>query len=148
MKKTFPILALLLCLSCNNSGTSSADFDVDLIKNPNTAEGYDGSVGLPSLVFDKDLHDFGRISEGESISFSFHFTNKGNDDLVISGCHASCGCTVADYPKGRIAPGGEGYITVSFNSRGKVGQQYQEVVVSSNSQPSRQVLKITAQVAN
>jgi hypothetical protein len=29
-----------------------------------------------------------------------------------------------------------------------VGQQYQEVVVSSNSQPSRKVLKITAQIAN
>lgn len=147
MRKLIPLLALLLCLACNNSGSSSSEFDVDLIKNPNTAEGYDPSVGVPELVFDSDLHDFGRISEGESISYSFHFTNKGNADLVISGCHASCGCTVADYPKGRIAPGQEGYVTVSFNSRGKVGQQYQEVVVSSNSQPSRKVLKITAQVA-
>lgn len=148
MKKLLPLFALLLCLSCNHSGSNSSDFDVDLIQNPNSAGGYNQSVGLPSIVFDADLHDFGRISEGESISYSFHFTNKGDGDLVISGCHASCGCTVADYPKGRIAPGGEGYITVTFNSRGKVGQQYQEVVVSSNSQPSRKVLKITAQIAN
>ncbi len=148
MKRLIPILALLLCLACNNGGSSSSDFDVDLIQNPNTADGYDASVGIPQMVFDADLHDFGRISEGESISYSFHFTNKGNGDLVISGCHASCGCTVADYPKGRIAPGEEGYVTISFNSRGKVGQQYQEVTVSSNAQPSRHVLKITAQVAN
>ncbi len=148
MKRLFPLLALLLCMACGGGDGTSSDVDVDLIQNPNSAEGYDHSVGVPQLVFDADLHDFGRISEGESISYSFHFTNKGNSDLVISGCHASCGCTVADYPKGRIAPGEEGYVTVSFNSRGKVGQQYQEVTVSSNAQPSRQVLKITAQVAN
>lgn len=148
MKKLLPLFALLLCLSCNNNGTNSSDYDVDLIQNPNSAQGYDKSVAVPVMAFDADLHDFGRISEGESISYSFHFTNKGNADLVISGCHASCGCTVADYPKGRIAPGEEGYVTITFNSRGKVGQQYQEVTINSNAQPSRQILRIVAQVAN
>ena len=148
MKRLLPLLALFFLLSCNSAGGSAADVDVDLIQNPNSAAGYDESAGLPVLVFDSDLHDFGRISEGESISFSFHFTNKGTGDLIISGCSASCGCTVADYPKGRIAPGKDGYVTVSFNSRGKMGQQYQEVTVSSNAQPSRKVIKITAQVAN
>ena len=70
-------MALLLCLSCNRTSSNSSDFDVDLIQNPNTAQGYDNNVGMPQLVFDTDLHDFGRISEGESISYSFHFTNKG-----------------------------------------------------------------------
>lgn len=148
MKRILPFMALLLILSCNRTSSNSSDFDVDLIQNPNTAQGYDNNVGMPQLVFDTDLHDFGRISEDESISYSFHFTNKGKSDLVITNCHASCGCTVADFPKGRIAPGADGYVTVSFNSRGKVGQQYQEVTVSSNAQPSRHVLKITAQIAN
>lgn len=140
-------IALSFFVSCH-SASSSGDIDVDIIQNPNSAEGYDESVGLPALTFDCDLHDFGRITEGESIAYSFHFRNTGKSDLVISGCNASCGCTVADYPKKRIAPGEEGYVTVSFNSRGKVGQQYQEVTVNSNAQPSRNVLKITAQVVN
>ena len=93
------------------------------------------------------MHDFGRITQGESISYSFHFRNTGSADLVISGCSATCGCTVADYPRGRIAPGKDGYVTVSFNSQGKTGQQYQEVTVNSNAQPSRNILKITAQVS-
>jgi hypothetical protein len=97
-------------------------------------------------MFDKDLHDFGRITQGESLTYSFHFRNSGNADLIISSCSATCGCTVADYPRKRIAPGEDGYISVSFNSQGKVGQQYQEITVSSNAQPSRYVLKITAQV--
>ncbi len=149
MKKTLLLIALLPLLwlsSCGGQGSSS-DIDVDLIDNPNSASGYDNSAHVPVLTFDSDLHDFGRITQGESISYSFHFRNTGNSDLVISGCSATCGCTVADYPRGRIAPGGEGYVTVSFNSQGKTGQQYQEVTVSSNAQPGRAVLKITAQVS-
>ena len=138
-------MLLLLFAACGGPSTSGSDIDVDLINNPISAEGYDQTAQMPVISFDKDLHDFGRITQGESISYSFHFRNTGNADLVISGCSATCGCTVADFPRGRIAPGQEGYVTVSFNSKGKVGQQYQEVTVNSNAQPARNTLKITAQ---
>ena len=144
--KLLSLLLLTFLLTSCNHGSQQGDIDVDLIQNPTSAEGYDASEPMPVMAFDCDLHDFGRISQGESISYSFLFLNKGKRDLVISGCSATCGCTVADYPRGRIAPGGHGYITVTFNSQGKTGQQYQEVTVSSNAQPSKNVLKIVAQV--
>ncbi len=144
-KKTILLLAALslLATGCRNKDREA---DVDLIKNPRSAQGYNNNAKMPALTFDSDLHDFGRISAGESISYSFHFRNTGDADLVISSCSATCGCTVADYPKGRIAPGNDGYITVTFKSAGKSGQQFQEVTVVSNAQPSRQKLKIIAQV--
>lgn len=142
-----PFVFLLLMAGACAHHDPAAEIDVDLINNPNSAEGYDKSARVAQMSFDHDLHDFGRISQGESISYSFHFRNTGTSDLVISGCSATCGCTVADYPRGRIAPGGDGYVTVSFNSQGKTGQQYQEVTVSSNAQPGRHILKITAQVS-
>ena len=149
MKKTLVsmlmLLSLLLAAACADT-QKNGDIDVDLINNPNSAQGYDQSARVPKITFDSDLHDFGRITEGESISYSFHFRNTGDADLVLSGCSATCGCTVADYPRGRIAPGKEGYVTVTFNSQGKTGQQYQEVTVTSNAQPGRNILKITAQV--
>jgi hypothetical protein len=149
MKKTLAstllLLSLLLAAACADT-QKNGDIDVDLINNPNSAQGYDQSARVPKITFDSDLHDFGRITAGESISYSFHFRNTGDADLVLSGCSATCGCTVADYPRGRIAPGKEGYVTVTFNSQGKTGQQYQEVTVTSNSQPGRNILKITAQV--
>ena len=147
MKHTLiPLLLLAFMLVACNRTSQQSDINVDLIHNPNSADGYDKSEPMPVMAFDCDLHDFGRISQGESISYSFHFLNRGKRDLVISGCSATCGGTVADYPRGRIAPGGDGYITVTFNSQGKTGQQYQEVTVSSNAQPSKNVLKIVAQV--
>ena len=149
MKKTLTsmlmLLSLLLAAACADT-QKNGDIDVDLINNPNSAQGYDQSARVPKITFDSDLHDFGRITAGESISYSFHFRNTGDADLVLSGCSATCGCTVADYPRGRIAPGKEGYVTVTFNSQGKTGQQYQEVTVTSNAQPGRNILKITAQV--
>ena len=149
MKKTLAstllLLSLLIAVACADT-QKNGDIDVDLINNPNSAQGYDQSARVPKITFDSDLHDFGRITSGESISYSFHFRNTGDADLVLSGCSATCGCTVADYPRGRIAPGKEGYVTVTFNSQGKTGQQYQEVTVTSNAQPGRNILKITAQV--
>lgn len=145
MKKTLHIVmmaGLMAVCGCRQGGSA----DVDLIRNPSSAQGYNEAMKMPVMQFDSDLHDFGRLSAGESISYSFHFRNTGNADLVISSASATCGCTVADYPKGRIVPGGDGYITVTFKSAGKAGQQYQEVTVVSNAQPATSRLKITAQV--
>lgn len=144
MKRILFILGMVLLLGACKSNTQDAD--VDLIRNPLSAEGYNSDTAMPEMTFDSDMHDFGRLSGGETISYSFHFRNTGTADLIISSTSATCGCTVADYPKGRIAPGGEGYVTVTFKSAGKAGQQYQEVTVVSNAQPSRVKLKITAQV--
>lgn len=148
MRKTlllWVLAAALLPVACHQKEREAG---VDLIHNPNSASGYDESAKIPVLTFDSDLHDFGRLSAGENISYSFHFRNTGTGDLIIQSCSATCGCTVADYPKERIAPGADGYVTVTFKSAGKSGQQFQEVTVVSNAQPARTKLKITAQVAH
>ena len=80
------------------------------------------------------------------MSYSFKFTNTGNADLIVKECNATCGCTVADFPKNNIKPGESGFITVTFNSANKHGQQIQTVTVGTNAQPARYILKIIAQV--
>ena len=139
---------LATALMCLAACQPKQDNGVDIIRNPQSAQGYDDKQAIPVITFDSDLHDFGRLSAGESVSYSFHFRNTGSADLVVTGASATCGCTVADYPKQRIAPGGDGYVTVTFKSAGKSGQQFQEVTVVTNAQPSRVKLKILAQVAH
>ncbi len=143
--KRILILTLMAALlgACGHHDKAT---DVDLIHNPNSADGIDQRQRMPQISFESDMHDFGLLMAGENISYSFKFTNTGNADLIISSCDASCGCTVADYPRERIAPGKSGYITVTFKSKGMSGQQMKEVVVSSNTQPSHTRLRITATV--
>ncbi len=146
MKRVIIILAVCALAVAGCGHRAESEVDVDLINNPQSADGYNQRAKMPKIVFDQEMHDFGRLSAGENISYSFHFRNTGNADLVISSCSATCGCTVASFPKERIAPGGEGYITVTFKSAGKSGQQYQEVTVMSNAQPACTKLKIVARV--
>ena len=145
MKKILTTVMLaLLVVACG--GNKHREADVDLIRNPMSAEGYNTKEKMPKIAFDENQHDFGRLSSGESISYSFHFRNTGDADLVITSASATCGCTVANYTKERIAPGGDGYVTVTFKSAGKSGQQFQEVTIVTNAQPSTVKLRITAQV--
>lgn len=141
------LLACLLCVflmtSCNNKNKNQ--LSTDIIQNPNTASGK-VSDKLPVFSFKEDTHNFGRVIEGEKVSFAFEFTNTGKSDLVIQTASASCGCTVADYPKNPIHPGGNGMIQVAFNSEGKKGIQTKTVTLMANTQPNTKVLTIKAEV--
>jgi len=119
----------------------------EAIKNPETASA-SGSVEnrLPVFQFEKESYDFGSINEGESVSYAFKFRNAGKTDLLISSANGSCGCTVPEYPKEAIAPGKEGVINVTFNSRGKQGMQHKTVTLIANTIPNSKVLTITGEV--
>jgi len=148
MNKNFSAVIILVSgimafsfTSCNNNHVTS-----DVIENPNTANGKSDLSQLPSFKFEVESHDFGRIMQGETVSFPFKFKNAGKSDLIISDVSTSCGCTVPSYPKTPIRPGQDGIIKVSFNSAGKHGFQNKNIVVVSNTQPNTLVLRIKAEV--
>ncbi len=149
--KTKLFLALatsLLLLSC---GQDSKDGDrtisSDVINVPATASGKQATPGsAPSIAFESDKHDFGKITQGEIVSHSFVFVNNGGSDLIISNALGSCGCTIPEYPKGAIKPGEQGKIDVKFDSAGKSGLVKKTVTLTTNCTPSTQVLTIIATV--
>jgi hypothetical protein len=101
---------------------------------------------LPEIKFEEEVHDFGKITQGEKISFAFKFKNIGSKNLIISGASGSCGCTIPNYPKEPIAAGGEGKIDVLFNSEGKSGLQEKTVTLITNCEPSTRILKIKTEI--
>lgn len=137
-------IAILLAVSCKNGNQSN--LPGDLVKNPNTADGKGDTSGLPRFQFTEEFHDFGKIIQGEKVSYSFKFKNVGKSDLVITDAHGSCGCTIADYPKTPIPANGEGTIDVTFNTEGKKGFQSKTVTLIANTQPNTKVLTIKAMV--
>lgn len=101
----------------------------------------------PVMTFDKSIHDFGTIQEGERVETLFTFTNTGKSDLVIVDARGSCGCTVPEYPKNTpIAPGESGQIRVSFDSSNKPNLQQKTVTISANTESGRETIRIKAMV--
>ncbi|MCU0416143.1 MAG: DUF1573 domain-containing protein [Cytophagaceae bacterium] len=100
--------------------------------------GYLFSVALnaqtsgPQFQFEKRIHDFGEVIQGQTVSYTFVFTNSGTDTLVISRVIPSCGCTVADTFTKVIPPGQKGEILVQFNSTGRVGIITKSLTILSN----------------
>jgi len=87
----------------------------------------------PVITFEKKVHDFGDISQGDKVEETFKFTNTGNEPLIITNVQVTCGCTTPKgWPRDPIAPGSKGELTVAFNSAGKMGRQNKVVTVVSN----------------
>ena len=81
----------------------------------------------PVIKFEKTTIDVGTFSQDEPVQKAvFKFTNVGKAKLVINYVHTSCGCTVAEYPKDFISPGGTGEITVTYNGEGKMPGKFKK----------------------
>ena len=140
------ILGNFLFSSCQPKTESNGQINTDLVNNPASASGNQDEENIPVMVLEKETHDFGKITEGEKVSYSFKFTNNGKADLIISDAKGSCGCTVPNWPKNPIAPGNGGVIEVTFDSRGKSGMQNKTVTLITNAIPNTKIITISGEV--
>jgi hypothetical protein len=137
------LLSVAAFISCSGDRTQ---VPANVVNIPNSASGNDDQTQLPVIEFTTTEHDFGKVIQGEIVTFSFKFKNTGKSDLVIANISAACGCTASKYPKYPVKPGQEDAIEVSFNSGGKQGFQNKTLTVAANTQPTNIVLTIKAQV--
>jgi hypothetical protein len=86
------------------------------------------------IKFDKLTHDFGTFSEKNPVvTYTFTYTNVGEQALIINQATASCGCTVPEYTKEPIKPGEKGEIKVTYNGTGKFpGHFKKSITVRTN----------------
>ncbi len=98
-------------------------------------------TGVPVFEFTQTSHDFGEINQGDKVSHTFKFSNKGQAPLVISRVQTTCGCTVPEWPKQPILPGQSGEIAATFDSKGKMGVQNKVITIHSNA--SEPVFRLT-----
>ena len=140
-RTTFFIIFLTV-ISCDDNSNKKE------IKTENSSSSsMVSSSESPIMSFDKTLHDFGTIQEGETVETIFTFTNSGKSDLIIVDARGSCGCTVPEYPKNTpIPPGESGKIRVSFDSSNKPNMQQKTVTISANTDSGRETIRIKALV--
>ena len=101
---------------------------------------------LPVFQFETTDHDFGTITEGQKVTYTYKFKNTGDAPLIVQEAKGSCGCTASDWSKMPIPPGGEGYVKAEFDSNGKPNVQNKTVTVTANTWPKQTVLKFKAMV--
>ncbi len=100
----------------------------------------------PIMKFEKEEFSFGSIKQGDKVEHAFEFVNAGNQPLIISEAHGSCGCTVPEWPKQPLKKGEKGVIKITFNSAGKQGMQDKTITITSNASDSPKVLHIKGNV--
>ena len=132
----------VLLFACNNGNNNQ--LSGDLVTNPKSAQSSTGKNAV--ITFDKKEFDFGKILQGEVVSYTFHFTNTGNVPLIIASVDKSCGCTASDYPRQPIEPGQTGDIKITYDSKGHHGFQSKTLTVNANTMPAQTTLRIKAEV--
>lgn len=90
-------------------------------------------VAQPEIRFENTTYDFGKIKEeGGKVTGRFVFTNVGNEPLELLNVRPGCGCTAANYSKGPIAPGEQGYIEATYNPYNRPGAFNKNIRVTTN----------------
>ena len=115
---------ILLVAACNSQPSN-----VVTIGNLTAAD----SANFTKIQWLDSVVNFGSIQMGESKTVTFRLKNIGNKPLLLTNVKAGCGCTVADYTKGAIAPGAEGIVTGEFDSnKAQTGEVHKSIYVTTN----------------
>jgi hypothetical protein len=136
MKLLLSCFLLTLLISCQdatkktNSPVAAAASEVSI---PVAIDSSD----FTTIAWDSIERNFGNIKEGEKLEAVFVFKNTGDKPLIIQSAKASCGCTVAEYTKEPVAPGGSGEVKGVFDSQGKPGHQQKSIYVYANTKGSQ-----------
>jgi hypothetical protein len=114
----------------------------------NSSDPYSKNInsGTSEISFREYEHNFGKVAEGEKVSYTFIFDNKGTSDLVLSSASTTCGCTVPKYDTKPIPPGASGNLEVVFDTSGRNGIQTKTITVKSNASKPVVLLKIVAEI--
>ncbi|MBK9337714.1 MAG: DUF1573 domain-containing protein [Lewinellaceae bacterium] len=139
----FLAIALVLWAGCKNDGAESVREirgsggpNSTLIRNPATADLPLDTNQLARITYDAPEFDFGEVKEGAIVEHTFTFTNTGKVPLSVLNARSSCGCTVPEWPKEQIPPGGTGSIVAKFNTEAKTHDQKKWIYVTSNTYPN------------
>lgn len=147
----FSSLFLIGFNACRNSNDADYAKEVEsklptnLVHNPNSLSTDTGKVGC--LTFIDSTHHFGKVKEGEKVTYDFAYKNTGSKDLLIFSAKASCGCTVPEYNSTTpLKPGEERSMKVTFNSAGKKGHNHKAILVTNSGVPGEVTISIDADV--
>jgi hypothetical protein len=99
------------------------------------------------LFVKETSYDFGKIKPGkDTLWHTFEIKNVGNEPMQISDVKTSCDCTLADWPKGPIAPGKTAVVKGGFKIEGKSGKFEKNIILFTNTAPAVTILTLKGEI--
>jgi len=139
----FLALCVFAWLGCKSDGSDGVQEirggdgpNSALIRNPVSADIPLDTNKLARISYTEETYNFGEVLEGTVVEHTFQFKNTGKVPLTILNARSSCGCTIPEWPKEQIPPGGSGAISAKFNTEGKSKDQRKWVYVTANTYPN------------
>jgi hypothetical protein len=139
MRKIIALSLVLVAITASNCSNGTGI-------NSAASSAKTSNAGTSEIVFREYQHNFGKVAEGEKISYTFLFDNKGTTNLILSSATTTCGCTVPKYDTKPIPSGANGSLEVVFDTSGREGMQTKTITVKSNAKTPVVLIKITAEV--
>ena len=98
--------------------------------------------------FDRKVHKFPKTKEGVILEHDYHFTNTGNQPILIEEIKVECSCTQVTFPKEPILPRKKGVIHLTFDTNNKYLFQDRILEVHSNAKKSPVNIRLKVMVIN
>lgn len=132
MKVFVLIITVFVLISCNEKKS-----DRKVLKSGETTE----------ISFDDEMHDFGRLTSGEIVVYTFVFTNTGENDFIIENTETDCECVNVNFSKNPVKPKNRGKIEIEFDTSGLIGRQLKTIEIHSNCKEPKHLI-IFAEIKN
>ncbi|WP_345951075.1 MULTISPECIES: DUF1573 domain-containing protein [unclassified Mucilaginibacter] len=142
IKKITAVLSMAIALAACNQANTQTKVSGDSAKTGTTVN----AANAPVMKFETESHDFGKIKQGDKVTYEFKYTNTGKSPLIITDAYATCGCTTPEIAKEPIQPGAASTVKVTFNSAGKSGLQDKLVTIVANTVPAENRVHLTGEV--
>ncbi len=68
------------------------------------------------IKMNTEKYDFGKIKQGEPVTYSFEIKNISDKPIVVENSWASCGCTTPERIAEPIQPGTSAKLKVQYNA--------------------------------
>ena len=135
------IISAFLLVSCKQQETKTEPVAVD-------PSGIEANKPKPMTTIQwlDSSKNMGKVTEGEKIEISYRFKNTGTELLIVNNVVVSCGCTVAEKPQEPIAPGAEGFIKATFDTKGRIGTNHKTMAIYTNTKEATSTVAFDVEV--
>lgn len=88
----------------------------------------------PKFTSNTEMQNLGQIEWKHPADVQYVISNTGTAPLVLTGIEPDCACTVAQWTKTPIAPGGKGTVRLTFDAEA-LGRFHKSVAILTNAAP-------------